>query len=61
MGIATTLLGRVLATLESACAGEDRPRVRSLGWLVTGMLLEQDARLVRIALAMGSTASAARR
>ena len=51
MGIATTLHGRVLATLEAACAGEDWRRVRSLGWLVTGNLLEQDARLGRIALA----------
>ena len=48
MGIAATLQGRVLATLEAACAGEDGRWVRSLRWLVTGNLLEQDARLGRI-------------
>jgi hypothetical protein len=61
MGISATLYGRVLAPLEAACAGEDRRTVRSLGWLVTGLLLEQDARLSRIALAMGSATSAASR
>ena len=61
MGISATLYGRVLASLETASAGEDRRRVRSLGWLVTGILLEQDARLGRITLAMGSAASAASR
>ena len=61
MGVSATLYGRVLASLEGACAEEDRRRVRSLGWLVTGILLEQDARLGRIALAMGSAASAASR
>ena len=61
MGISGTLYGWVLASLEAACAGEDRRRVRSLGWLVTGLLLEQDARLSRIALAMGLAASAASR
>lgn len=61
MGVSGTIHRRVMAVLESACAGEDRRNVRSLGWMVTGILLEPDARLPRIALAMSPTATLASR
>lgn len=52
-----TVQWRLAASLQAACAGEDPRRVRTAAWLVAGLLLEQDARLSRIALAMAEPAS----
>ncbi len=45
MGAQGTVQGRVLRLLEKACKAEDSRTVRSPGWLVTGLLTEQEARL----------------
>ncbi len=45
MGAQGTVPGRVLRLLEKACKAEDSRTVRSPGWLVTGLLTEQEAHL----------------
>lgn len=58
MGISRTLYGRVNGFLAPFCPQEDRRRTKGLAWLVTGLLLEQDARLSCVAVAMDSGATA---
>lgn len=54
MSTAQTVHRRVMTLIAASCAHEDPRRVRTAAWLVTGLLLKQDARLPRLALAMAS-------
>ena len=52
MGVGRVVYERVLARIETSRGDADIRSARSFAWLVTGMMLEQDVRLSRIALAM---------
>ena len=52
MGVGEVTYGRVLARMRTVEPPGDARTLRSFAWLVTGMMLEQDVRLPRIALAM---------
>ncbi|MEO8083598.1 MAG: hypothetical protein ABI780_07240, partial [Ardenticatenales bacterium] len=52
---------QVLGRMAPWSAGGDRRAVRWVAWLVTGLMLEQDARLERIALAMSGPQALASR
>lgn len=52
MGVGRIVYGRVVRRLAAHGPTSDARALRSLAWLVTGMLLEHDVRLERIALAM---------
>lgn len=52
MGVGEAAYNRVLRRLEPAAQDADARALRSLSWLVAGLLLEHDVRLERIGLAM---------
>lgn len=54
MGIGRVVYKRVLQRIRTTDPAGDERSLRTFAWLVTGMLLEQDVRLPRIALAMDS-------
>lgn len=52
MRVGEVVWGQVVRRIAPRTAGCDPRAVRALGWLVTGLMLEHDARSDRIALEM---------